>query len=151
VESNCKRITGILGFLFFSHYIGILCRHKNLHFPLFVPIILRSKSNKKTLILGESIGERMTRKALEDKQICKFFDGSLFCGVRFASQGVGSIYQRKKSFGAKNESRQSGRHGYRHVISSSGLFTTSAIIYPLSSWHFSLTYHLDLFTPTCRK
>jgi hypothetical protein len=38
----------------------------------------------------------MTRKALEDKQICKFFDGSLFCGVRFASQGVGSIYQRGK-------------------------------------------------------
>jgi hypothetical protein len=29
---------------FFSHYIGILCRHKNLHFPLFMPIILRSKS-----------------------------------------------------------------------------------------------------------
>jgi hypothetical protein len=38
------------------------------HFPLFVSIILRSKSNKKTLRLGESIGERMTRKALEDKQ-----------------------------------------------------------------------------------
>jgi hypothetical protein len=49
VESNCKRIIAILGFLFFPDYIGILCRDKNLHFPLFVPIILRSKSNKKTL------------------------------------------------------------------------------------------------------
>jgi hypothetical protein len=36
-------------FFFFAHYIGILCRHKNLHFPLFVSIILRSKSNNKIL------------------------------------------------------------------------------------------------------
>jgi hypothetical protein len=67
-KAIAKELQLFLDSFFFPHYIGILCRYKNLHFPLFVSIILRSKSNKKTLILGESIGERMTRKALEDKQ-----------------------------------------------------------------------------------